>query len=99
METIIQSLTARTTVKREGDSVIVTETTDVTRNLDRVKRMREAEINSETLGHCIAAIPLAAIVEWGAPLGLTCAQVVADDKLLDRCIADYSRFKVRGGIH
>lgn len=99
METIIQTLTARTTVKQEEGRVIVSETTDVTRNLDRVKRLREAEISNETLGHCIASIPLAAIVQWGMPLGLTCEEVVRDDKLLDRCIADYSRFKVRGGVH
>lgn len=81
----------------EDGRVFVGETVDVSGNLDRVKRMREAEINSATMGHCVASIPLAAIAQWAQPFGLSVSEVVADDALLDRCIKDYGKFKVRGG--
>lgn len=94
-------------LKRSHDSAIwqahedgktyIGETVDVEPVFDRVKRMREAEISNEVLGHCVAAIPLVNIAQWGQQFGLSVQEVVADDALLDRCIKDYGKFKVRGG--
>lgn len=84
-------------VHQEDGKLIVGEKADVSGNLDRVQRMRQAEINNETLGYCAASIPLVAIAQWAGQFGITLEEVVADDKLLDRCIADYSKFKVHKG--
>lgn len=84
---------------QEDGKTIVGERADVSGNLDRVKRMREFAIRSEVLGDCVASIPLAAIGQWGQQFGLTVQEVVEDDALLDRCIADYSKFKVKGGVY
>ena len=92
-----QSHTAQTYVLQEGDQTIVHERVDVSQNLDRVKRMREADING-AFGHCVASIPLSAVAQWGQQFGLTIEQVANDDALLDRCTADYSKFKVKGGV-
>lgn len=96
-EIIKRSNTAVTYIAQEDGKTILGEAVDVAGNLDRVKRMREAGINSELMGHCTASIPLAIIGKWGAQFGLSIEEVAADDALLDRCIADYSAFKVRGG--
>ena len=97
MEIIRQTHNAQTYTAREGDTIVVGERVDVSGNLDRVARMRQADINSELLGHCVASIPLSAVAQWGQQFGLTVEQVANDDKLLDRCLADYGKFKVRGG--
>lgn len=97
MDIITQTLNSQTFTAREGDQIIVGERVNVDGNLDRVKRMREAEINNATMGKCIASIPLAAIAQWGQQFGIDVHEIVADDKLLDRCISDYGKFKVQGG--
>lgn len=84
---------------QEDDKTTVGERVNVDGNLDRVKRMREFAIRSEVLGDCMASIPIAAIAQWGQQFGLTWNQVADDDALLDRCIADYSKFKVKGGVY
>lgn len=99
MEIIKQGINHQTGIHQEDGKTIVFENVDVSGNLDRVRRMREAEINSATFGKCMASIPVAAIAKWGAQFGIDVHTVMADDKLLDRCIADYSRFKVDGGIY
>lgn len=81
----------------EDGKTYIGETVDVEPVFDRVQRMRQAEINNETLGHCVAALPIAAIQQWGQQFGLSWAEVANDDALLDRCIKDYGKFKVRGG--
>lgn len=81
----------------EDGKTFIGERVNVDGVLDRVQRMRHADINNETLGHCIAALPISAIQQWGQQFGMGWEQVANDDKLLDRCIADYSKFKVRGG--
>jgi hypothetical protein len=82
---------------QEDDKTIIGTKTDVSGAIDRVQRMRQAQINSDALGHCIAAIPLEAVAQWGQQFGLTLEQVAQDNKLLDRCIADYNKFKVHKG--
>lgn len=82
----------------EDGKTYVGERVDVDANLERVQRMRHHAVRSEVLGDCVASIPLAAIAQWGQQLGLTVDQVANDDALLDRCIADYSKFKVKGGV-
>lgn len=99
MKEVRYTPTAVTTLEADADKVVITETTNVDGNLDRVKRLREADINHELLGRCVASIPISAISHWGAQFGLSAQQVVDDDMLLDRCISDYSKFKVHGGIH
>ena len=91
---------ARDSVTRfasEDGKTIIATSVDVEPVFDRVKRMREAEINNATLGRCMASIPIAAIQQWGEQFGLTWAEVANDDALLDRCIKDYGKFKVHGG--
>lgn len=97
MDIIKQTHNAQTYTAHEGDRIIVGERVDVSGNLDRVKRMREACIDNAVLGTCTASIPLVAIAQWGQQFGIDLAEVVADDKLLDRCISDYGKFKVQGG--
>lgn len=97
MDIIKNSHNAQTYTAQEDGKIIVGERVDVSGNLDRVTRMRQAEINSETFGHCVASIPMAAIAQWAQQFGLSAGDVANDDKLLDRCIADYGKFKVRGG--
>lgn len=97
MDIIKQSLNAQTYTAMADGKIVVGERVNVDGNLDRVKRMREAEINNATLGKCVASIPLVAIAQWGQQFGIDVHEVVADDKLLDRCINDYGKFKVQGG--
>ncbi len=82
---------------QEDGKTFIGESVDVEPVFDRVQRMRQAEINNATLGRCMAAIPIAAIAQWGQQFGLTWGEVANDDALLDRCINDYSKFKVHGG--
>lgn len=97
MKTLKQTHNSRTYMATEDGKTIIGTAVDVTGNLDRVQRMRQADINNQTLGRCMASIPLNVIAQWGSQFGLSLQQVVEDDKLLDRCIADYSKFKVHGG--
>lgn len=95
---IITSTHNSATYMAEADGkVLVGEVADVSGNLDRVQRMRHAEINNATLGKCMASIPLVAIAQWGQQFGIDLHEVMNDDALLDRCISDYSKFKVHGG--
>lgn len=98
MEIIKQSHNHRTGIVQADGKTTVFEQVDVSGNLDRVKRMREADINNATLGRCVASIPLSAIAQWGQQFGIDLHTVMNDDKLLDRCIAEYSKFKVHGGV-
>jgi hypothetical protein len=84
---------------QEDGKTVIGERADVSGNLDRVKRMREFAVRSDVLGDCMASIPVAAIAQWGQQFGLSWDQVANDDALLDRCIADYSKFKVKGGVY
>lgn len=88
---------SQTFMGSEDGKTIIGESADVSGNLDRVQRMRQADINNATLGRCIASIPMLAIKQWGDQFGIELREVIADDALLDRCIADYSKFKVHGG--
>jgi hypothetical protein len=99
MEILKQSHNHQTGIAQQDGKTVVFERADVSGNLDRVQRMRQADINNETLGRCVASIPLVAIAQWGAQFGIDLHTVMNDDKLLDRCIADYSKFKVHGGIY
>ncbi|MEJ7932576.1 hypothetical protein WG922_21580 [Ramlibacter sp. AN1015] len=83
---------------QEDDKTIIGERVNVDGNLDRVRRLRDHAVRSDVLGDCMASIPLAAVAQWGQQFGITMEEVVADDSLLDRCIADYSKFKVKGGV-
>lgn len=84
---------------QEDGKTIIQESVDVSGVIDRVQRMRQANaVRSEVLGDCMASIPIAAIQQWGQQFGLNWEQVASDDALLDRCIADYSKFKVKGGV-
>lgn len=83
----------------EDDKVVIQETVDVSGVIDRVQRLRQAEaVRSTAFGDLMAAIPVAAIQQWAQQFGLQWQDVANDDKLLDRCIADYSKFKVKGGV-
>lgn len=97
MDIIKQSHNAQTYFAQEDGATILGERVNVDGNLDRVTRMRQANIDSDLLGHCVASIPLAAIAQWGQQFGISVHEVVNDNALLDRCIADYGKFKVRGG--
>jgi len=95
---IITSTHNSATYTAEADGkTLIGEMADVSGNLDRVQRMRQAEINNATLGRCVASIPFVAIAQWGAQFGIDLHEVINDNALLDRCIADYSKFKVHGG--
>ena len=85
---------------QEDGKIIIGESADLSGNLDRIQRMRQAEINSETLGHCIASIPLIELAAWCNKLGLSIEEAAADDAILDRFIADgHQKFMVRNGVH
>ena len=94
---ITSSHNSQTFMATEGGTTIIGESADVSGNLDRVQRMRQANIDNAVLGKCIASIPMVAIKQWGDQFGIEVQEVIADDALLDRCIADYSKFKVHGG--
>lgn len=83
---------------REDGKTIIGEMADVSGNIDRVQRMRQAEINNATLGYCHVSIPLIELADWCNGLGLTLDEAVAEDAILDRFIADgHGKFKVKGG--
>jgi len=94
---LTQSHNSATYMAEADGKTLIGEVADVSGNLDRVQRMRHAEINNETLGRCVASIPLVAIAQWGQQFGIGLHEVINDNALLDRCIADYSKFKVHGG--
>lgn len=94
---LTRSINAASFMAAEDGHTIVGEVANVTGNLDRVQRMRQADIQNATLGRCVASIPMVAIAQWGQQFGIDVETIIADDKLLDRCIADYSKFKVHGG--
>lgn len=82
----------------EDGKIILGEMADVSGNLDRVQRMRQANINNATLGRVAYSIPLVELAAWCNGLGLTLEEAVADDAILDRFIADgHGKFKVDGG--
>lgn len=82
----------------EDDKIILGELADVSGNLDRVQRMRQADIDNGTLGRCAYSIPLVELAAWCNKLGLSVEEAVANDAILDRFIADgHGKFKVHGG--
>lgn len=97
MELISKEHGAVTYAHTEDGKTIVGRKVDVSQNLDRVQRLRHYAVPSETLGQCVASIPMAAIAQWGQQFGITVNDVINDDKLLDRCLADYNKFKVHKG--
>lgn len=97
MEVISKDQHGATYAHQEDGKIIVGRQVDVSGNLDRVQRLRHYAVPSETLGQCVASIPLAAIAQWAQQFGITMEDVMNDDKLLDRCIADYGKFKVHKG--
>lgn len=84
-------------VAHEDGKIIVGEQVDVTGNLDRVQRMRQAQIDNSTLGHAHASIPLTLLAAWCNGLGLSLEEACANDAILDRFLAEHGKFKVRGG--
>jgi len=87
-----------TWAKQEGDRIVIGESADVSGNLDRIKRMREANINSSLLGHVHVSIPLTELSAWCNSIGIGLDEAVADDAILDRFIVDgHGKFKVKGG--
>lgn len=99
MEIINRGINHVTGITQEDGKTIVFETADLTANLDRVKRLREAEINHAMYGRCLYSLPLVAIAEFANRLGVTVDVVANDDKLLDKCAEEYSKFKVHGGVY
>lgn len=97
MEIVTRSANAMTRVGHEDGKVVICETADVTGNMDRVQRMRQANINSQTLGHVHASIPLVQLSAWCNQIGIGMDEAIADDAILDRFLAEHGKFKVQGG--
>lgn len=98
MKQIITSSDNSALVQASADGkTVIAEYAEVTGNLDRVQRMRQAEINSGTFGHVHASIPLVALAGWANSLGVTLQEVIADDRLLDRFLTDQGAWKVHKG--
>jgi hypothetical protein len=82
----------------EDGKIILGEQANVEPNLDRVQRMRQAEINNQTLGRCSYSIPLVELAAWCNKLGLSLEEATSNDAILDRFIADgHQRFAVHKG--
>lgn len=88
---------ARTYFGRDGDNYVFGEAVDVSLNLDRVQRMRQAEINNATLGRCLYSLPLPVIAQFAQKLGVDIDVVANDDALLDQCARENGAFKVHKG--
>lgn len=84
------------TAKEDG-RIIVGEMADVSGNIDRVTRMRQAEINSRTLGTVHCSIPLVQLSAWCNKIGIGMDEAIANDAILDRFLAEHGKFKVQGG--
>ena len=97
MEILSQTHNSRTVIHQHDGKITVAEQVNVDQNIDRVQRLRHHAVRSDLLGDCVASIPLAAIAQWGQQFGIDIHEVMNDDALLDRCIADYGAFKVKGG--
>lgn len=88
---------AATYTAREDDKIIVGEMADVSGNLDRISRMRQAGIKSQTLGVVHCSIPLVALSAWCNQIGIGMDEAIANDAILDRFLAEHGKFKVEGG--
>lgn len=89
---------AQTYIAQEDGKTIIGERANVAGNLDRVQRMRQAQINNKTLGVCHASIPLVALSAWCNKLGLSLEEACANDDILDRFLADgHQKFLVNKG--
>ena len=88
---------AATYTAREDGKIIIGEMADVSGNLDRVSRMRQADINSPSLGTVHCSIPLVTLSAWCNKLGIGLDEAVANDVILDRFLAEHGKFKVSGG--
>ena len=85
-------------VAKEDGKIIAGSVVDVEGNLDRVQRMRQANINNATLGQCHMSIPLDVLGAWCNKLGIDIAEAMGDDAILDRFLADnHGKFRVKGG--
>lgn len=82
---------------QEDGKIILGEYVDVTGNLDRVQRMRQADIDSSMLGVVHSSIPLTVLAAWCNKLGMGMDEVIADDAILDRFLAEHGKFIVKGG--
>lgn len=97
MEILRRSPTAYTFAAQEDGKTIIGEVADVTGNLDRINRMRQAEIDSPLLGHVRASIPLVTLSAWCLKLGLSMDEAIANDDILDRFLAEHGKFVVHKG--
>ena len=97
VDTIKAGLNHRTYIAQEDGKTILGEVADVSGNLDRVQRMRQADINNRTLGRCVASIPLVQLAAWCNQFGISLDEAVANDAILDRFLSDNGKFKVHGG--
>ena len=97
IEVISRNVSDLQYIAQEDGKTIIGEMADVSGNLDRVSRMRQADINNGTLGVCHASIPLVALAAWCNGLGLTVEEAVANDRILDRFLAEHGKFVVNKG--
>lgn len=97
IDIIKASHNAQTYIAQEDGKTILGERADVSGNLDRVQRMRQADINNGTLGRCVASIPLVQLSAWCNQFGISLDEAVANDAILDRFLAEHGKFKVHGG--
>jgi hypothetical protein len=97
IDTIKSSHNHRTYIGQEDGKTIIGEVADVSGNLDRVQRMRQADINNQTLGRCVASIPLVQLSAWCNQFGIGLDEAIANDAILDRFLSEHGKFKVHGG--
>lgn len=97
LDIVHRGCNSATYVAQEDGKTIVGEMADVTGNLDRVQRMRQADINNGTLGRCVASIPLVQLAAWCNGLGLSIEEAVADDGILDRFLVEHGKLRVHKG--
>lgn len=97
IDIIKRSHNAATYTAREDGNIIIGEIADVTGNLDRINRMRQANISSQTFGHVHCSIPLVQLSAWCNKLGIGMDEAIANDSILDRFLSEHGKFKVNGG--
>ena len=95
MDIIKRTQNATTYAAKEDGKVIIGEAVDVSGNLDRVQRMREADINSPLLGQVHCSIPLVQLSAWCNQFGIGLDEAIANDAILDRFLAEHGKFKVQ----
>ena len=83
----------------EGDTFTISTSTDVSAALRRNEQLRSAGMTKTGDGdHLAASIPIDLLQAWAVERGTSWEIVAADDRMLDRFLAEHTKCRVYEGL-